>query len=93
MIKPLASLGLLLSASAALAEYRVYQYLVKPKTVTSMVTQIDARSVRSTLNPVSFIAYQGGASAIDATLLRSWMCPGSTARRDFCPHPADREAP
>lgn len=93
MIKTLASLGLVFSATSALAEYRVYQYLVKPKLTSSMVTAMDARTVRSTLNPVSFIAYQGGETAIDATLLRSWMCPGSTARRDFCPHPADREAP
>jgi hypothetical protein len=74
----------------ASAEYRVYQYLVKPKMASSMATQMDAKIQRSTLNPVSFLAYHGGASAIDATLVRSWMCPGSTARKDFCRHPSER---
>lgn len=93
MTRALLSFGLALSAVPALAEYRVYQYLVRPKLESSLVTAMDARVQRSTLNPVSFVAYHGGALAVDATLLRSWMCPGSTARRDFCPHPADREAP
>lgn len=80
----------LLAATAVKAEYRVYQYLVKPKNLGAMVTQSEARPVKSTLNPVAFLTYSGGRGAVDITLMRSWMCPGSTARRDYCPHPAER---
>ncbi len=88
LITVLLSLGVF--SLKASAEYRVYQYLVKPKMTSSMATQVDAKIQRSTLNPVSFLAYNGGANAIDATLVRSWMCPGSTARKDFCRHPSER---
>jgi len=78
--------------TSAHAEYRVYQYLVKPRNAAVMVTQVDAKPVRSTLNPVAFLSYNGGKSAVDITLMRSWMCPGSTARKDFCIHPSERLA-
>lgn len=74
----------------AMAEYRVYQYLVKPKNLGSMVTQSEARPVKSTLNPVAFLSYNGGRGSVDVTLMRSWMCQGSTARREYCPHPSER---
>jgi len=76
---------------AAHAEYRVYQYLVRPKTKEFLVNDSGAKTQKSTLNPVSFIAYNGGASAIDVTLLRTWMCPGNTGKKDYCPHPSQRE--
>lgn len=82
----LLSLGLVLSL-AAHAEYRVYQYLVRPR---GSGVQSEARAVRSTYPPVSFLAYHGGALALDLTLLRTWMCPGHTGRRDICPSPAER---
>lgn len=78
--------------SSAHAEYRVYQYLVKPKNMAAMVTQVQAKPVRSTLNPVAFLSYNGGKSAVDITLMRSWMCPGSTARKEYCIHPSERLA-
>jgi len=73
------------------AEYRVYQYMVSPKTKQFVVNDSGARPQRSTLNPVAFIAYHGGNSAVDVTLMRSWMCPGYTGKKDFCPHPSERE--
>ncbi len=76
---------------SARAEYRVYQYLVKPRNAAVQVVKSEPRYVRSTLNPVAFYAYNGGRSSVDATLMRTWMCPGSTARRDYCPAPGDRE--
>ena len=82
----------LLVSLHAQAEYRVYQYLVKPRNTLAMVTAAEARHVRSTLNPVAFLAYHGGASSVDATLMRSWMCPGSTARKEYCLHPSERVA-
>ncbi len=78
--------------SSAHAEYRVYQYLVKPKNMAAMVTQVQAKPVRSTLNPVAFLSYNGGKSAVDITLMRTWMCPGSTARKEYCIHPSERLA-
>lgn len=75
----------------ARAEYRVYQYMVMPKTQAFVVNDTGAKTQRSTLNPVAFIAYNGGAGAVDVTLLRSWMCPGYTGKKDFCPHPSERE--
>lgn len=95
MIKQGILLLALYVASALLrahAEYRVYQYLVKPRGAAVQVVKSEPRYVRSTLNPVAFYAYNGGRSSVDATLMRSWMCPGSTARRDYCPAPGDREA-
>lgn len=73
------------------AEYRVYQYMVSPKTKQFVVNDSGARPQRSTLNPVAFIAYHGGNSAVDVTLMRSWMCPGYTGKKDFCAHPSERE--
>ncbi len=78
---------------AAQAEYRVYQYMVMPKTKQFVVNDTGAKSQRSTLNPVSFLAYNGGAGAVDITLMRSWMCTGYTGRKDYCPHPSERGAP
>ncbi len=79
-------LALVLSVGAH-AEYRAYQYLVRPK---ASATQSEARVVRSSHPPVSFLAYHGGALAVDVTLLRTWMCPGHTGKRDTCPSPAER---
>lgn len=90
--RPLVFVVSFFALSSAQAEYRVYQYLVKPKNMAAMVTQVQARPVRSTLNPVAFLSYNGGKSAVDITLMRSWMCPGSTARKEYCIHPSERLA-
>lgn len=89
-MKLLGLLTLLLSTHA-FSEYRVYQYMVKPKTQAFLVNDSGAKLVKSTLNPVSYIAYNGGAGAIDLTLMRSWMCPGNTGKKDFCAHSSQRE--
>jgi hypothetical protein len=90
--KPVLALGLFLISFAALAEYRVYQYLVKPRTTWVTINQMEAKSIRSTLNPQAFIAYHGGQGAVDITLMRTWMCTGVTGKKDFCPHPSERIA-
>lgn len=81
----------LLLSSHAYSEYRVYQYMVKPKTQDFLINDTGAKLIKSTLNPVSFIAYNGGEGAVDLTLMRSWMCPGNTGKKEFCPHPSQRE--
>jgi hypothetical protein len=80
-------------SSSAMAEYRVFQYLVKTKNDNFLVEQAPAQIVSSNLNPVSFLSYHGGKSAVDITLLRSWMCPGHTGKKDYCPHPSQRGTP
>tara|TARA_B100000886_G_C20244868_1_gene416191 strand:- start:389 stop:697 length:309 start_codon:yes stop_codon:yes gene_type:complete len=72
----------------AIAEYRAYQYILKSKILNQSVESTPMQSiVVSTLSPVSFIAYNGGESAIEATLINSWMCPGYTAKLGTCKPP------
>jgi hypothetical protein len=86
------ALFILTLSPLALAEYRVYQYLVKSKNSLNSVNNAKARPVVSTLNPVAYRAYHGGSS-IDLTLMRTWMCVGYTgAGRDVCPAPGDKAA-
>ena len=74
----------------AFAEYRVYQYTVKNK-IRSSVDQPNSNLILSTLNPVSYLAYNGGSSLINIDLLRTWICPGHTGnRKDFCKSPYDK---
>jgi hypothetical protein len=82
--------SLLLGCLGAQAEYRAYQYLVKPKNSLSMVTEAEAKIIITSLSPQTFIAYNGGQSSIDVTLMRTWMCAGGTAKKVVCPHPSER---
>jgi hypothetical protein len=75
----------------ALAEYRVYQYLVKTNDPYAVATKAPAEYVRSTLNPAMYQSYNGG-SKISVDLLRTWICPGYTGRYlPLCDHPYDKE--
>jgi hypothetical protein len=64
------------------AEYRVYQYYVRPK--VQNINPSKAELVTSTLNPRAYAAYHGGSLSIDLTLMRSWMCMGDTSHEDVC---------
>ena len=78
----------LLPTHKAIAEYRAYQYILKSKVLNQSIQSSPMQSiVVSTLSPVSFVAYNGGESAIEATLINSWMCPGHTAKRATCKPP------
>ncbi len=89
-MRALAFTTLLTFVGAAHAEYRAYQYLVKPREPAAMVTASRPRMVVSSLNPVAYRAYYAGA---EATLMRTWMCVGYTGQhRPVCPAPGDREA-
>lgn len=80
----------ILTSLSSFAEYRVYQYVVKNK-----VPVIDAPKshlVTSTLDPVSYLSYHGGATLLRIDLLRTWMCPGHTASKDVCKSPYDQLA-
>lgn len=69
------------------AEYRVYQYVIKNKIVSAQ-DQSNSHVVISTLNPVSYVAYNGGSSLVSIDLLRTWMCPGDTSyRKNICNSP------
>lgn len=64
------------------AEYRVYQYYIRPKLQNAF--QIESYITTSTLDPNSFVRYHGGASTLEANLLRTWWCPGNTTHRPIC---------
>lgn len=93
MTRPLLTALFLLLPLPTRAEFRAYQYLVKPRTQEAMVAAATARTVVTSLNPVAYRAYHGGSS-VDVTLMRTWMCAGHTGRKRVpCPAPGDREAP
>ncbi len=71
-----------LLAQKAMAEYRVYQYYVRSK--VSNLNASQATLITSTLDPLSYAAYNGGASSIEVNLLRSWICLGNTSKKDPC---------
>lgn len=61
---------------SAHAEYRVYQYIIKNK--IQLKDSPNGHLVTSTLDPISYIAYNGGHGLLSADLLRTWICPGYT---------------
>jgi hypothetical protein len=81
----------LISFSQAQAEYRVYQYMIKSKNLTAQIESGEAQPFITTLDPQSLLAYHGGTSSLQATLLRTWMCPGYTGQaKPYCPHPGEQ---
>ncbi len=70
-------------------EYRVYQYYVRSK--TKNINPPNAQVVTSTLNPISYAAYNGGKLSIEVNLLRSWVCMGNTSHQDVCSISEGRE--
>lgn len=84
-IVSITTLFILLSFSA-IAEYRVYQYFVRSK--NNFIQDNPSYIVTSSLNPVAYVAYHGGASNIEVDLVRTWMCPGNTGhRKEYCQSP------
>jgi len=80
----------LLASFPALAEYRAYQYIVKSSDPYAMATRAQSQYIVSTLNPQMYQRYHGG-SFITVDLLRTWICPGYTGRRQkSCNHPYDQ---
>lgn len=75
----------------ALAEYRVYQYIHYNKMAGSEDEPSSFIKV-STLSPQSYIAYHGGSTLVTVDLMRTWVCPGNTAKKDICKSPYDQVA-
>lgn len=86
-MKKLTLLSILLCLPA-LAEYRVYQYLVQPS--NNYPTKAQSFIATSTLDPVSYKSYHGGSlSKID--MVRTWLCPGYTGdNRPACEGPTEQ---
>lgn len=83
------NLLLVLMIEASHAEYRVYQYSIKPK----KLYEVDVKPylVTSTLDPVSYVSYHGGRETVSVDLLRTWMCKGHTGQlRSYCPSPYEK---
>ncbi|AYF44444.1 MULTISPECIES: hypothetical protein [Halobacteriovorax] len=72
------------------AEYRVYQYMVssrlQPQGPASVI-------VTSTLDPNSYVKYNGGNRSIRVNLLKTWMCKGHTGNKMPCKSPLALTAP
>lgn len=72
------------------AEYRVYQYMVssrlQPEGPTSVI-------ITSTLDPNSYVKYNGGNRSIRVNLLKTWMCKGHTGGKTPCKSPLALSAP
>ena len=80
-----------LLTSTAFAQYRVYQYSVR--TLLDKPHDNQSYLVISTLNPVAYQAYHGGADAIHLDIVRSWMCMGNTGNgKEICKSPEERLA-
>lgn len=69
---------------SALAEYRVYQYMVSPRFQRRTPSSI---IVTSTLDPSSYLSYHGGQDALRINLLKTWMCKGHTGGKSVCDDP------
>jgi hypothetical protein len=73
---------LTLVTTPVFGEYRVYQYYVRSK--VQNINSPNAQIVTSTLNPISYAAYNGGKLSVEVNLLRSWVCMGNTSHQDIC---------
>ena len=85
MKKALILLHLTLVSGYSFAEYRAYQYLVMNK--VGPQDRSMASVVVSTLDPVTYISYNGGNGLVGVDLLRTWICPGYTGRKGICESP------
>ena len=72
-------LFLLFFQSYSFAEYRAYQYLLGSKNSKQKALSI----MTTSLNPVAMSKYYG-ISKDQLYLLRTWICPGNTAKRKIC---------
>lgn len=85
-MKKILCLILLFISELALAEYRVYQYYVRPK--RPLFPNAKAYLITSSLDPVAYKSYHGGEESLVVDLLRTWICPGYTGKnKDYCPSP------
>ncbi len=77
----------ILIPATSFAEYRVYQYTVQ-NLVSNAADAPKANIVVSTLDPVAYVAYNGGSRLVQVDLLRTWICPGHTGNaKNICPSP------
>ena len=82
----LAFLLLLLMAPKLMAEYRSYQYVVS----STNIDQKNLTIITTSFNPVAMTHYYG-ISPKRLYLLRTWLCPGSTAHQKICTPPYQDE--
>ena len=75
----LTTLLIIIYSKFSFAEYRVYQYVVKNK--VNIKDAPNSHLIISTLNPTTYIAYNGGSNLINVDLLRTWTCSGNTGQR------------
>ncbi len=77
------------TTTQALAEYRVFQYLVKNTALKAQ--DQNAYLAISTLDPISYRSYKAGSLNIKVDLMRTWICPGYTGmNQDYCASPYEK---
>ena len=71
---------MIINSNTVHAEYRVYQYYVK----STFASPKDGSNylVTSTLDPVTYVTYHGGANSLKVDLLRTWTCEGYTGKQN-----------
>lgn len=68
------------------AEYRVFQFYVKPK--IQIQDENQAYLVTSSLDPKSYLYYHGGTNSLEVDTVRTWICPGNTGNyKEYCKSP------
>ncbi|MGK0367670.1 MAG: hypothetical protein ACI9QD_000808 [Thermoproteota archaeon] len=88
MIKTVILLITVVICSSVHAEYRVYQYIVKNLSPNLVDINKNHPIIRtSTLDPVTFVAYNGGKNSVHVDLLRTWKCNGNTSKKEYCASP------
>ena len=71
------------------AEYRLYQYYVSSPSPSPLQRE-GAVLVISALDPASYVAFHGGSHHTRVDMLRTWICPGHTGKKAYCPSPYRR---
>jgi len=84
---------IILIPTTALCEYRAYQYALLPPMSQDSNSQSEKTlqskkpvQLITTLNPLAYQSYLGSKKS-QLYLMRTWICPGVTARKKICPSP------
>lgn len=85
----LISLLIFFFVKSSFAEYRVYQYSITPKYENFL--KVKEYIITSTLAPESYESYHGGKESISVSLLRTWICPGDTSKKEICKSPYNQK--
>ncbi len=87
MISISIALGVSLSVSPALAEYRAFELMISKKDAQGKPDPKQFRLVLSTLDPLQYYGYYIVREDEVVQYTRTWMCRGRTDEQPICPDP------